>query len=142
MKKVLVAVAMVMGLGTSVAFASTSVGSTAVTQIEQTSQDEFKSIGVNELPSGVIDALSKCFDGGTIKEAFVAEKAFGKVFKVVAIPKDGQETAVYFNEKGEPVTEAGELMETVQEPELEEQAVSEQTTELIPAKYHLKKAAQ
>ena len=119
MKKVLVAVAMIMGLGTSVAFASTSVGSTAVPQIGQTSQDEFKSMDVNELPSEIMNALSKCFNGGTVKEAFVAEKASGKIFKVVATPKDGQETTVYFNEKGESVSETGELMEVAQAPEIE-----------------------
>lgn len=129
MKKVLVAVAMIMGLGTSVAFASTSVDSTAVVQSQQTPQDEFKSIEAKELPSEVMNALAKDFEGGTIKEAFVAEKASGKVFKVIALSKDGQESTVFFNEKGEAVTETGELIQVTQAPAKEESTASEQPTE-------------
>ena len=45
MKKVLVALAMIMGLGTSVAFASVSGDTLAVEQTLQTPQDEFTQIG-------------------------------------------------------------------------------------------------
>ncbi len=120
---------MIMGLGTSVAFASTSVDSTAVAQSQQNPQDEFKSIEVKELPSEVMNALAKSFEGGTIKEAFVAEKASGKVFKVIAVSKDGQESTVFFNEKGESVTETGELIQVTQAPAKEEPTASEQPTE-------------
>ena len=128
MKKLLVAVVMIMGLGTSVAFASTSVDSTAVAQSPQNPQDEFKSIEVKELPSEVMNALAKDFDGGTVKEAFVAEKASGKIFKVVAIAKDGQESTVFFNEKGEAVSETGELIQQAQAPAQEEPAAPEEPT--------------
>ena len=47
MKKVLVALAMIMGLGTSVAFASVSGDTLAVEQTLQTPQDEFTQIAAN-----------------------------------------------------------------------------------------------
>jgi hypothetical protein len=51
MKKVLVALAMIMGLGTSVAFASVSGDTLAVEQTLQTPQDEFTQIAAKELPA-------------------------------------------------------------------------------------------
>ncbi|MEG0647786.1 MAG: hypothetical protein RR471_11530, partial [Bacteroides sp.] len=70
--------------------------------------------------------LAKDFDGGTVKEAFVAEKASGKIFKVVAVAKDGQESTVFFNEKGEAVSETGELIQQAQAPAQEEPATLEE----------------
>ena len=55
MKKVLVALAMIMGLGTSVAFASVSGDTLAVEQTLQTPQDEFTQIAAKELPAAVIN---------------------------------------------------------------------------------------
>ena len=103
MKKVLVAVALVMGLGSSVAFAQEVINTTSVEMQAQVPQDEFTKIDVKELPEAV--AVAKNYEGATIKEAYVAEKESGKVYKVILTTKDSQEVTVLMNEKGEEVKE-------------------------------------
>lgn len=103
MKKVLVAVAMILGLGTSVAFAQ-EVKDPTVTEA-QAPQVEFTKIDVKDLPQAVVDAVAKGNEGSTTKEAFVADKPEGKVFKVVIVTKDGEEVTLLLNEKGEAVKE-------------------------------------
>ena len=72
MKKVLVVMAMVMGVGCMSAIAAeTSVDSVACCQA---SQDEYKKIEVTEVPDVVKSAVEKAYAGQTIKEASVAEK--------------------------------------------------------------------
>ena len=104
MKKVLVAVVMIMGLGTSVAFAQEPADSTVVTQA-QAPQDEFTKVDIKDLPQVIVNGLAKDYDGSTLKEAFVATKADGKVFKVIVVTKDNEEVTLLLNEKGEPVKE-------------------------------------
>ena len=101
MKKVLVAVALVMGLGSSVAFAQEVINTTSVEMQVQVPQDEFTKIDVKELPEAVAQAVAKNYEGATIKEAYVAEKESGKVYKVILTTKDSQEVTVLMNEKGE-----------------------------------------
>ena len=103
MKKVLVAVALVMGLGSSVAFAQEVINTTSVEMQAQVPQDEFTKIDVKELPEAVAQAVAKNYEGATIKEAYVAEKESGKVYKVILTTKDSQEVTVLMNEKGEEV---------------------------------------
>lgn len=59
MKKVLVAVALVMGLGSSVAFAQEVSNATTVETNVQAPQDEFTKIDVKELPEAVVQAIAK-----------------------------------------------------------------------------------
>ena len=103
MKKVLVAVALVMGLGSSVAFAQEVENSTAVETQAQAPQDEYTKVEVKDLPEAVAQAIAKSYEGATIKEAYVAEKETGKVYKVILTTKDAQEVTVLLNEKGEEV---------------------------------------
>ncbi|MCD8229913.1 MAG: hypothetical protein LUD70_22250 [Bacteroides ovatus] len=105
MKKVLVAVALVMGLGSSVAFAQEVNNSTAVETTAQAPQDEFTKIDAKELPAEVMNTLAKSYEGASIKEAYVAAKETGKVYKVIITTKDTQEVTVLMNEKGEEVKE-------------------------------------
>ena len=105
MKKVLVAVALVMGLGSSVAFAQEVINTTSVEMQAQVPQDEFTKIDVKELPEAVAQAVAKNYEGATIKEAYVAEKESGKVYKVILTTKDSQEVTVLMNDKGEEVKE-------------------------------------
>lgn len=53
--------------------------------------------------------MSKDYEGTIVKEAFVAEKENGKVYKIIvtAIKEDQstEEITVLLNEKGEPVNE-------------------------------------
>ena len=73
MKKVLVAVALVMGLGSSVAFAQEVINTTSVEMQAQVPQDEFTKIDVKELPETVAQAVAKNYEGATIKEAYVEQ---------------------------------------------------------------------
>lgn len=105
MKKVLVAVALVMGLGSSVAFAQKVINTTSVEMQVQAPQDEYTKIDPKDLPEAVTQALVKNYEGAFIKEAYVAEKESGKVYKVILTTKDSQEVTVLLNEKGEEVKE-------------------------------------
>lgn len=97
MKKLFVAVALVMGLGTSVAFAENfhaSVDSVTVV-------NEFKPIDVKELPQTVQDAVAKDYAQFTIKEAYVEEMEGTKTYKVVLTDSEDNTAAVLYSEKGE-----------------------------------------
>ena len=94
MKKLFVAVALVMGLGTSVAFADNfMVDSVTITMI-----NDFTPIEVKDLPAAVTEAIAKNFAESTVKEA--AEDG-SKTYQVVLTDKEGTESTVFFNEKGE-----------------------------------------
>nr|WP_129732120.1 hypothetical protein [Parabacteroides goldsteinii] len=101
MKKVLVAMAMMMGVGSFSAFAAeTSVDSVACCQ---STQDEYTKIEVSEVPDAVKAAVEKAYEGQTIKEASVAEKDGTKTYKLVITSAEGTESTVIFNDKGEEV---------------------------------------
>lgn len=104
MKKVVVAVAMIFGLGSSVAFAQEVKESTEVAA-QQTTQDEFVKIDSTALPKLVQDALAKKYEGASVKEAYEASRAEGKVYKVVLITKDEKEVTALLDDKGEAVKE-------------------------------------
>lgn len=103
MKKVLVAVAIVLGLGSSVAFAQAVNNSTTVETQSQVLQDEYTAIEVKDLPEVVTEAIAKDHEGATIKEAYVAEKEGAKLYKVVLTLSEDKEQTVILNEKGEEV---------------------------------------
>ena len=109
MKKVLVALAMIMGLGTSVAFAHVLESTTAVEQTQQDPQEEFTKIDVKDIPQAVMETLGKEYEGATIIQAFVAERYTGKVYKVILTvtleDQSTQEVTVLVNEKGEIIKE-------------------------------------
>lgn len=99
MKKLFVAVALVMGMGTTVSFAGnlSQVMSENILAIQ-----DFTPIEVKDLPTAIQEVLTKDYAESTIKEASVEAKEDGtKVYKVVLTDKDGNENAVLFNEKGE-----------------------------------------
>lgn len=99
MKKLIYAVALVMGLGTSVAFAENSM---AVMSETVTTIHEFTPIEVKDLPAAVQEALSKDYAESAVKEAAVEEKEDGtKTYKVVLTDKEGTESTVLFSESGE-----------------------------------------
>lgn len=97
MKKLFVAVALVMGLGTSVAFAENlNTGVDTVTVV-----NDFTPIEIKDLPQAVQDALKKDYAAFTVKEAAVEEVDGAKTYKVVLANEEGEESAVLFNENGE-----------------------------------------
>ena len=67
MKKVLFAVALVMGLGSSVAFANNMASDVEIVAMV----NEFKPIDIKELPQAVQDAIKENYSEATIKEAAV-----------------------------------------------------------------------
>ncbi len=103
MKKVLVAVALVMGLGSSVAFAQNAENANAVLATAQAPQDEYTKIEVKDLPAAVPEALGKAFPESTFMEASLTTIDECKFFKVAVTQKDGTDVTVVLNEKGEEV---------------------------------------
>ena len=94
MKKLFVAAALVMGLGTSVAFADNfMVDSVTITMI-----NDFTPIEVKDLPAAVQEAITKNYAESTIVEA---NEDGTKTYKVVLTDKEGTESTVLFSESGE-----------------------------------------
>ena len=100
MKKVLVAVALVMGLGSSVAFAQEVINTTSVEMQAQVPQDEFTKIDVKSYRKQWHRLLPRTMKVLQSKKLYVAEKESGKVYKVILTTKDSQEVTVLMNEKG------------------------------------------
>ena len=97
MKKIVLMVAVV----ACVAFASQGVqASTVQVSVENVMQDDFVKIEVKELPQAVQDAITKSYEGSTVKEAYVDG---AKKYKVVLVDKDQKEQTVVLNEKGEVI---------------------------------------
>lgn len=100
MKKVLFAAALVMGLGSSVAFANNMESDVEIVAMV----NEYKPIDVKELPQAVLDTIKKDYAESTVKEAAVEVAEDGaKTYKVTLVDAAGTESAVLFNEKGEVV---------------------------------------
>ena len=105
MKKVLVALAMVLGTGSSVVFAQEVNTSSAVVAEAQVPQDEFVKMDPTELPQAILLTLAKNYEGSSVKEAYVKVKDEAKIYKIIILTQDGQETETILNEKGEAVKE-------------------------------------
>lgn len=100
MKKVLFAVALVMGLGSSVAFANNMASDVEIVAMV----NEYKPIDVKELPQAVVDTIKKDYAESTVKDAAVEAAEDGtKTYKVTLTDAAGTDSAVLFNEKGEVV---------------------------------------
>ena len=92
MKKVLVALAMVLGTGSSVVFAQEVNNSSAVVAEAQVPQDEFVKMDPTELPQAILLTLAKNYEGSSVKEAYVKVKDEAKIYKIIILTQDGQET--------------------------------------------------
>lgn len=107
MKKVLVAVAMIFGLGTSVVCAQEVKDSTTVAgQVapQQTvTEDGFVKIKAAELPQVVMNQLAVDYKGASIKATYVTEKEGTKIYKILVVTKENQEVTAILNEMGEKV---------------------------------------
>ena len=98
MKKLFVAAALVMGMGTTV-FASNFNTANVETVVMV---NDFTPIEVKDLPQTVQDAITKDYADSTIKEASVEAKEDGtKTYKVVLTDKESTESTILLNEKGE-----------------------------------------
>ena len=106
MKKLFVAVALVMGLSTSVTLANNIWTNRVETVI---STDEYIQIELKYVPQTIMDAITKNYEGNTIKEAYVKTAEDGtKTYKIILIDGEETETIVLFNDKGETVKETTE----------------------------------
>ena len=102
MKKLFLAVALVMSLGTTVAFASTCMNETVASVMV----NEFTPIEVKDIPQAVQDAVAKNHAGTTIKEAQVKSCTEGKkTYKLVLVNAEQMESTALFNENGEEIKE-------------------------------------
>ena len=98
MKKFFVAVALVMGLGTTVAFAENLTSGVETVM----AVNDFTPIEVKDLPAAVTEAIAKNFAESTVKEAAVEAAEGGSSSNhFVLTDKEGTESTVFFNEKGE-----------------------------------------
>lgn len=108
MKKVLLTLAVIMGMGVTMVFAQDPITSSPTEQTPQTSKVEFTQIDVNDLPREVVNSLSQKYTGLTIKEAYVAEEESGKVFKIILLvsheDQKTDEVTILLNEKGEEIS--------------------------------------
>ena len=103
MKKLFVAVALVMALGTSVALA----GNAWTNNVETVApNDDYTQIELKHVPQAITDAVTKNYEGNSIKEAYVKTTEDGtKTYKIILMDGEETETTVLFNEKGEEVKE-------------------------------------
>ena len=98
MKKSFVAVALVIGLGTTVAFAENLTSGVETVM----AVNDFTPIEVKDLPAAVQEAITKNYAESTIKEAAVEANEDGtKTYKVVLTDEEGTESTVLFSESGE-----------------------------------------
>lgn len=96
MKKLFVAVALVMGVGTTVAFAAdnqTTAASVAV------AVNDFVPVEVDDLPQAVKDTLAKDYADYMVKEAAVEANEDGtQTYKVTLTAQDDTEQTVLLSE--------------------------------------------
>lgn len=99
MKKLFVAVALVMGVGTTVAFAAdnqTTAASVAV------AVNDFVPVEVDDLPQAVKDTLAKDYADYMVKEAAVEANEDGtQTYKATLTAQDDTEQTVLLSENGE-----------------------------------------
>ena len=102
MKKLFVAAALVMGLGTSAAFADNFMVDSVTVTMENNGNYWYTPIEVKDLPAAVQEAITKNYAEATIKEAAVEANEDGtKTYKVVLTDEEGTESTVLFSESGE-----------------------------------------
>lgn len=86
-EKVLAALVMVLGTGSSVVFAQEVNNSSAIVAEAQVPQDEFVKIDPTELPQAVMQTLAKDYEGASVKEAYVKETEETTLYKSSSSPK-------------------------------------------------------
>ena len=101
MKKLFVAVALVMGLSTSVSFAGNGLNNVEVSVMT----NEFTPIDIKDLPQAVKDAIAKDYAKSTIKEAFVEVKEDDttKTYKVLLVNEIGVENTYFYTADGKEI---------------------------------------
>ena len=99
MKRLFVAVALVMGVGTTVAFAADNQTTTASVAV---AVNDFVPVEVDDLPQAVKDTLAKDYADYMVKEAAVEANEDGtQTYKVTLTAQDDTEQTVLLSENGE-----------------------------------------
>lgn len=99
MKKLFVAVALVMGVGTTVAFAADNQTTTASVAV---AVNDFVPVEVDDLLQAVKDTLAKDYADYMVKEAAVEANEDGtQTYKVTLTAQDDTEQTVLLSENGE-----------------------------------------
>lgn len=99
MKKLFVAVALVMGVGTTVAFAADNQTTTASVAV---AVNDFVPVEVDDLPQAVKDTLAKDYADYMVKEAALEANEDGtQTYKVTLTAQDDTEQIVLLSENGE-----------------------------------------
>ena len=81
MKKVLVAVALVMGLGSSVAFAQEVSNTPVVENQTQAPQDEYTKVEVKDLPEAVAQAIARAMKVLPSRKRMLPKKRLARFIK-------------------------------------------------------------
>lgn len=102
MKKLFVAVALFMGLGTSVTMANNIGVNTEVTVMV----NEYTPVDLKDVPQAIKDAVAKNYANSAIKEAHVKTAEDGtKTYKIILVDAEQTETPVLFSENGEEIVQ-------------------------------------
>lgn len=106
MKKVLVTLAMILGVSTFATFAQEVSQPVTENATETTvQQDEFVKMDPSALPQTLLEKLATTYEGASVKEAYVKETEGKKIFKLILVTTDEKEMEVILDENGEPVKE-------------------------------------
>ena len=103
MKKMMFTLAMVMGLGTTVAFANNTYTAEDVKTSTTQVADEFTPVELKDLPQAVQESLAKNFPGATAKTAAVStnEESQTSTYKITLEDAEGNESTVLLSDKGD-----------------------------------------
>lgn len=104
MKKMMFTLAMVMGLGTTVAFADKAKTRENTSCYEVTQMDDnYTPIDLDDLPEEVVASIAENFPGSTPKSAAVStdEETQTVTYKVTLEYEEGSEQTVLLSDKGD-----------------------------------------
>ena len=103
MKKMMFTLAMVMGLGTSVAFAGNAYIADSDNPTVTQTADEFTPVELKDLPQAVQESLAKNFPCATAKAAAVStnEETQTSTYKITLEDAEGNEQIVLLSDKGD-----------------------------------------
>lgn len=102
MKKILVAIAMVIGLGNGIMIAATpafSINETSNTVVA----DGYSKIEIKDIPESVMQAVEKENPGCYFFEAYIGTLGGQTVYKIELIDNAGESFVVVVNERGENI---------------------------------------
>lgn len=102
MKKVLVLLAVILGLGTSVVYAEGVEDAKKEQTVKTKKSPDFIEIYMNDVPETIMDTLA-C-EGSMIKQAFLSYDVNGsRIYKVIVLTSSLEETTKYFSEDGKVI---------------------------------------